>query len=194
MKKKISIIVSVIVLLFIGLIVTARIANAPTKKIITFEKPEDYKEVIDNSAEQSSIQQTTSNNPTIASENKGTESTDVILGSWTGEMGGKTLTIVVEKVTGTELIGYNILGTNKRPIKGTYKDGEWAQSCSKAFDAILNEPGDDKWDGVFTIKFVGYEDTNDNNECQGNLKGQEASGEWKSNNGKMKKEFNLTKK
>lgn len=122
------------------------------------------------------------------------EAISVLIGSWKGKMDDKEIEISIESIGGGELTGYNIVAGNKRVLKGTYKDGEWAQSCSKAFDAILNEPGDDKWDGVFTIKFVGYEDTNDNNECQGNLKGQEASGEWKSNNGKMKKEFNLIKK
>lgn len=119
----------------------------------------------------------------------------VMIGSWTGEMSGKKLTIVIDKINNNELSGYNILGTNKRNLKGTFTEAIWDQSCSKAFNAILNEPGDDQWDGVFTVKFVGYEDqdeTENGIECKGNLSGKEAIGQWKSNNGKMKKEFNLT--
>jgi hypothetical protein len=76
MKKKILIIVSVVVIIFIGLIVRARIANAPTKKIITFEKPTDYKEIIDNSVEPNTFQQTTSNNTTPVNVVKGDENTN----------------------------------------------------------------------------------------------------------------------
>lgn len=116
----------------------------------------------------------------------------VLVGTWEGTMSGKKLTVVIEKVIGTEVIGYNILGTNKRPLKGKLKVAAWDQPCSKAYDVVLNEPGDDKWDGIFTIKFVGYENTDDNtNECLGNLKGAEATGSWRANNGKSKKEFEL---
>ena len=177
--------------------VLASCGGGSAKKVITFVKPENYKETIDNSVEPNNVaEQPEASNVDSKHSNDVNLPSKVILGTWSGEMGGKTLTIVIEKVNGIELIGYNILGTNKRPVKGTYKDGEWAQSCSKAFDAILNEPGDDKWDGVFTVKFVGYGNTNnDTNECLGEeYKGTEAQGQWKSNSGKMKKEFNLTKK
>ncbi len=117
----------------------------------------------------------------------------VMAGTWKGEMNNKKLTMVLEEVKGKELVGYNILGDNKRALKGSFIDGAWDQPCSKAYEATLNEPGDDKWDGVFTIKFVGYEDTSegDDLECLGNLKGFEAMGVWKSNNGKSEKSFSL---
>ena len=66
-----------------------------------------------------------------------------MLGTWTGEMSGKKLTIVVEKINGTELVGYNILGENRRNLKGTFKDAAWDQPCTKTYGAILNEPGDE---------------------------------------------------
>jgi len=194
MKKKILITISVIVLLFVGLVIRARISNAPTKKIISFEKPENYKETIDNSVEPNTIQQKISDNTPVT--NNGNDASKVLLGTWTGEMSEKKLTIVVEKINGKELIGYNILGTNRRNLSGTFVDGSWGEPCSKAYEATLNEPGDDKWDGIFTIKFVGYEDQKESDngiECGGNLKGQEAQGTWKSNNGKMNKEFSLVK-
>ncbi len=125
------------------------------------------------------------------------KSSIVMLGTWVGEMGGKTLTIVIEQINQDKVIGYNILGTNKRPLKGMFTNGYWAQSCSKSFDAILNEPGDNSWDGVFKISFVGYEDTDETEhgyDCKGNLKGVEAIGTWESNNGKLTREIYLEKK
>jgi hypothetical protein len=194
MKNKIVIIISIIVLLFIGLVIRARIANTPTKKIIVFVKPNNYKESIDNSVEPNTIELNA--NSKVETNVIIDVPTSVIIGTWNGEMDGKKLTVVIDKLNGNEISGYNILGTNKRLLKGTFIGSEWGQACSKAYDATLNEPGDDKWDGVFTIKFVGYEDQDETNNgivCKGNLKGQEAEGSWKSNNGKLKKEFNLTK-
>jgi hypothetical protein len=121
----------------------------------------------------------------------------MMLGTWTGEMNGKKLTIVIENVTETTIRGYNILGSNRRDLKGTYERGNWDQPCSMAYSTSLAEPGDDKWDGVFQIKFVGYEDTNESDEgidCMGGLEGFEAFGEWKSNNGKLNHRFDLARK
>jgi hypothetical protein len=150
----------------------------------------------DKSVEQNTIQQTISNNSKSEKTNKDNEPSNVILGTWTGEMSEKKLTIVVEKINESELVGYNILGSKRRNLKGTFTDGAWDQPCTKAYEAILNEPGDDQWDGVFTVKFVGYEDEKETEmgpECMGNLKGVEAFGEWISNNSKMKKDINLVK-
>ncbi len=125
-----------------------------------------------------------------------TESSKIISGNWTGEMNGKKLKIVIDFVDGDKLSGYNILGSNQRSLKGNFQVGAWGQPCAKAFEATLSEPGDDKWDGVFTIKFVGYQDMDDNSNdliCEGPYKGVEAIGSWKSNNGKLMHEFFLTK-
>lgn len=121
----------------------------------------------------------------------------VLLGTWTGSMEGRDLTIVIEKINGSVITGYNKLGNNKRPITGIYYDTEWDQACSKAYEVVLKEPGDDRFDGVFTIKFVGYEDQVSNDcgiICIGNLKGIEAQGSWKAYQGKKYKEFFLIKK
>ena len=120
----------------------------------------------------------------------------VILGTWTGSIHGKKFIVHIEKIKGDKLIGYNKLGETKRPITGIFYEVEWDQPCSKAYEAILKEPGDDRFDGVFTIKFVGYEDQKSNDcgiICIGNLKGVEAQGEWKSYKGKKKNEFFLIK-
>ena len=193
MKKKAIIICSVIILLFIGLIVRGQIANSVSEKSIIFVKPNNYKESIDNSVEPNTIELNKSSK--VETNIIIDVPTSVITGIWNGEMDGKKLTIVIDKINGNEISGYNILGTNKRLIKGTFIGSEWGQPCSKAYDSTLNEPGGDKWDGVFTIKFVGYQDSGESDvvECYGDFKGQEAEGSWKSNNGKLQKEFNLTK-
>lgn len=120
---------------------------------------------------------------------------NIIVGIWKGDMGGKPVTVVIEKINGNTISGYNIIGKNKRNLTGTFSKGEWDQSCSAAYDAVLAEPGDDKWDGVYKIKFVGYntKETSNGIECGGKFIGVEAQGTWKSNNGKLKKELQLSK-
>lgn len=121
---------------------------------------------------------------------------NVILGKWKGDMGGKPVTVVIEKIVNNTIMGYNIIGKNKRSLKGTFSKDNWDQSCSIAYVAVLAEPGDDKWDGVYKIKFVGYngKETANGIECVGKFIGAEAQGTWKSNNGKLKKELHLSKK
>lgn len=117
-----------------------------------------------------------------------------MLGTWTGSIQGRKLIICIEKIKGDKIIGYNKLGETKRPISGIFYEAEWDQACSKAYEAVLKEPGNDRFDGVFTIKFVGYEDQKSNDcgiICIGNLKGVEAQGEWKSYVGKKHHEFFL---
>ncbi|MDP2387675.1 MAG: hypothetical protein Q8M29_14985 [Bacteroidota bacterium] len=138
----------------------------------------------------------TATKPAANKSAKKTDASNVMLGTWTGDMVEKKLTIVIEKVDGDKIIGYNTLGKNKRPLKGTFIKGAWDVTCSIAFDATLKEPGDDKWDGVFTVKFVGDNtqgETDDGPVCKGDYKGVEGVGQWKSNNGKMTKDFTLTK-
>ncbi len=125
------------------------------------------------------------------------EASIVMLGTWEGTMSGKKLSIVIEAVGENTVSGYNILGNTRRDIKGTFTVGGWDIPCAKAFDATLSEPGDDKNDGVFSVKFVGYEDLEELDggpECKGNLKGVEGVGSWKANVGGKVKEFNLDKK
>jgi len=126
------------------------------------------------------------------------DAANVMLGTWKGKMSGKDLTVVIEKTDGNEIFGYNTLGDTRRDLTGTFVKGDWDQSCSAAFEATLNEPGDDEWDGVFTIKFIGYfeevETADGDLDCGENMSGFEASGTWKPNNGKASKDFTLTKK
>jgi hypothetical protein len=120
---------------------------------------------------------------------------NVMIGTWKGNLGGKSVTVVIEKINNNTITGYNVIGTNKRGLKGTFSKGNWDESCSIAYDVVLAEPGDDKWDGVYKIKFIGYnaKETADGIECVGKFIGAEANGTWKSNNGKLKKELQLSK-
>jgi hypothetical protein len=120
---------------------------------------------------------------------------NVMIGTWKGNMGGKSVTVVIEKINNNTITGYNVIGTNKRGLKGTFSKGNWDESCSIAYDVVLAEPGDDKWDGVYKIKFIGYnaKETANGIECVGKFIGAEANGTWKSNNGKLKKELQLSK-
>lgn len=133
---------------------------------------------------QTSKSTTNTNNPT-----------NIMVGTWKGDMGGKSVTVVIEKINNNTITGYNVIGTNKRGLKGTFSKGNWDESCSIAYDVVLAEPGDDKWDGVYKIKFIGYnaKETADGIECVGKFIGAEAQGTWKSNNGKLKKELQLSK-
>jgi hypothetical protein len=137
------------------------------------------------------------NKQVVEDQDETSPAATIMLGTWYGEMNGKKLTIVINKVNGETLSGFNILGTNKRNLKGRFQIGTWDQPCSKAYDVTLNEPGDDKWDGVFTLKFVGYSNTIERGEgleCEGSYSGAEASGVWKANNGKLVHDFYLEKK
>ena len=126
-----------------------------------------------------------------------TDASVVMLGTWKGEMNGKALTVVIEKVDGNNVTGYNILGSNRRDLTGTFTEGIWDQTCSEAFEATLSEPGDDEWDGVFTITFVGvqaeYETADGDLECEGGLSGSEAIGEWQANKGGEPKRLSMFK-
>lgn len=146
-----------------------------------------------------------SQNKTTSSKNlndkKLTDAEKVMLGTWTGTMSGKKLIIVIEKINNNTVEGYNILGTTKRSLKGTFSDGGCAIPCCKSFNAILSEPGDNKWDGVFNICFMGYgvdEETENGPKCQEGpfeLSSADGNGSWKSNNGKLVNDItDLTKK
>ena len=94
--------------------------------------------------------------------------TDNTIGIWTGAFGKDQLTINIESIDANGTVkGYDEVKGNKRNLTGTKTGNTFT----------LNEPGDDKWDGVFTFSF----DKNTN----------KLTGEWKSNNGKSKKNFEL---
>ena len=122
---------------------------------------------------------------------------EYLLGKWNGTLRDKKLTVVIESIDGSSVAGYNTAGKNNRPLIGRiYEDdrmgdGECSgdQSCYKL---VLSEPGDDKWDGVFTLYLANCP----NHDDEGNIiRGSYSSGngKWKSNSGKLSGEISLSK-
>ncbi len=94
-------------------------------------------------------------------------------GQWQGDFGKDKLTINIESVNGTDVTGWDEVKGNRRNLTGT------VESQNGSYSFKLKEPGDDKWDGVFEIKYVDGETT--------------ITGTWTANNGKSIKNFTLTK-
>ena len=120
-----------------------------------------------------------------------------ILGSWKGSLRDKKLTVVIENIQGNIATGYNIAGSNRRPVSGTIMeddrqgDGECGGN-QRAYKIILREPGDDKWDGFFTIYFTDCPEMDEN---QDRVIGHSynAYGEWKAFSGKLSGDVYLSK-
>lgn len=102
--------------------------------------------------------------------------TNSLKGEWKGDFGGKELLISLNEVDlDLGITGYDEVKGNKRDLKGEITD-----NGNNNFTINLKEPGDDKWDGSFKIKYVDGENT--------------MTGTWTANNGKSTKNFTLTKK
>ncbi len=120
-----------------------------------------------------------------------------LLGSWKGNLRDKRLTVVIENIQGNVATGYNIAGSNRRPISGTIMedDRDGGGECGgnqRAYKLILKEPGDDKWDGFFTVYFTDCPEMDDN---QDKVIGHSynAYGEWKAFSGKLSGDIYLSK-
>jgi len=120
-----------------------------------------------------------------------------ILGKWQGSLRDKKLTIVIESIQGADVIGYNIAGSNKRPLQGKIMaddregDGECMGEMS-AYKVVLNEPGDDKWDGTFTLYFGDCPEYDDQME-KILSHSYTVYGSWKAFSGKLSGNVFLTK-
>ncbi|MFM7667751.1 MAG: hypothetical protein ACKO7D_06130 [Bacteroidota bacterium] len=116
-----------------------------------------------------------------------------LLGKWNGSLRNKNLTIVIESIDGNTVSGYNVAGTNKRPLTGRiYADDQdrgGPEPPLSVYKLVLSEPGDDKWDGVFTLYLEKYEEEN----LDGGGYKYYGSGSWKSNNGKLSGDIELKK-
>ena len=67
------------------------------------------------------------------------------------DFGGSSILIILNYVSGQNAIGYNIHKGLQRNITG---------KVSRSGDSIqvtLNEPGDNKYDGIFTLDFIGID-------------------------------------
>lgn len=120
-----------------------------------------------------------------------------VLGKWTGTLRDKKLTVVIESIEGNEVTGYNIAGKNKRPLQGKIMeddregDGE-CMGMQQNFKVILNEPGDDKWDGTFTIYFGDCPEYDDEMETILSHS-YSAYGSWRAYSGKLSGDVMLSK-
>lgn len=119
-----------------------------------------------------------------------------LLGKWNGKLRDKNFTIVLENINGKSVTGYNIAGKNKRPIKGLiYEDDRMGEGeCGgmmETYKLVLSEPGDDKWDGVFTLYFSKCPEMDENgNEIDVSYF---ANGSWKANTGKLNGDVHVSK-
>jgi hypothetical protein len=85
--------------------------------------------------------------PPSGSEPTTLESSHPLIGRYFGTLDRKRLELVIDRVEGTSVSGYNIAGRNNRPIQGSYAHEEG----SSDYRLVLREPGDDRWDGEFTL-------------------------------------------
>ncbi len=99
---------------------------------------------------------------------------DTLSGVYMGDFGGSPIRIALNYVSGSNAIGYDLHKGLQRNINGTVsKDGE-------KVILVLSEPGDNKYDGVFTLTFDNID--------------EEPSGVWVANDQKIpSQEFTLKK-
>lgn len=100
---------------------------------------------------------------------------DTLTGLYSGDFGGSDIRIKLNYVSQTNAIGYNIHKGLQRNLVGIVERND------DTVRITLNEPGDNQYDGVFTLIFIG----NDN----------EPAGNWTANDIKYgEKEIHLHKK
>ena len=120
-----------------------------------------------------------------------------LLGEWKGTLRNKNLVLVIESVKGDNVIGYNIVGNNRRSLKGKIFEHDGGGECNgdgTSFRLVLSEPGDDKWDGVFKLVLQSCPDHDTNGEIiEGGSIFYSGVGVWKSNNGKLSGDISLSK-
>lgn len=99
---------------------------------------------------------------------------DTLRGMYEGEFGKSPIRIVLNYVSGTNAIGYNIHKGLQRNLNGK------VQRNGDTVIVTLNEPGDHEYDGVFELTFIGID--------------TEPKGKWEHNEGWISsKKFSLKK-
>jgi YARHG domain len=87
--------------------------------------------------------ETTQTTPTVAQ----TIVNSPLLGSFVGAFGDNKITLLITKVIGDTVEGRSVVGGNDRPFSGL------ASLASGVYSIKAKEPGDDKYDGEFSISF-----------------------------------------
>lgn len=77
---------------------------------------------------------------------------DTLQGMYMADFGGSPIRIVLNYVSGTNAIGYYLHKGLQRNIMGT------VTRIGDSIQLVLSEPGDNKYDGVFTFQFLGLND------------------------------------
>jgi hypothetical protein len=83
-----------------------------------------------------------------------------LYGYWVGAFGKNKINIAIAKVEGENISGHSVCAGNFRAITGTIKN-----TSDGVYEAIMREPGDDKYDGEFKFTI--------------DLSKNELSGSWK---------------
>lgn len=97
---------------------------------------------------------------------------DTLQGMYFGDFGGSDIRIILNYVSKTNAVGYNIHKGLQRNLSGK------VQRSGDSITVFMAEPGDHEFDGVFELLFIG--------------EGSEPQGTWKSNSGIISpKEFKL---
>jgi len=109
-----------------------------------------------------SCNNTSSTKPEVKTENKDEKSSEKdessdkldhpLLGSFVGLFGEgdnpNKITVIISQINGNKLEGRSIVGGNDRPFNGTF------QEENGIYTAKAKEPGDDKYDGVFSFRLA----------------------------------------
>ena len=97
---------------------------------------------------------------------------DTLQGMYFGNFGGSDIRIILNYVSKTNAVGYNIHKGLQRNLSGK------VNRSGDSITVFMAEPGDHEFDGVFELLFIG--------------EGSEPKGTWKSNSGIISpKEFKL---
>lgn len=74
-------------------------------------------------------------------------SSDKRLGYWVGAFGKNRINLTITDIRDGNVQGYSVCAGNFRPLQGTIE-----KLGNESFSCVLNEPGDDQYDGIFTFE------------------------------------------
>ncbi len=145
---------------------------------------------LDNEMEQLSSAEKPTENHSLEKLGAISDEFNFLNGEWSGFLEKKRIKIVIQSVVGNQLKGYNIVGNNKRPVQGTVtklnvkRKATCETNYCGYYKVVLSEPGDHKWDGVFTLEFEAT--SIDGAEENGTIYWfHVGDGQWKSYDGKL---------